>query len=88
MKLSEYSEIQLLEEIERRKKIRISMPQRSWELTKRVLMQIYKTVESCLKSAIEKDCWDEDYEAYIFEATMKAFFGKDYFSDFHNKRFT
>jgi hypothetical protein len=88
MELSEYSEIQLLEEIERRKKIRISMPQQIMGTDKARIEQIYKTVESCLKSAIEKDCWDEDYEAYIFEATMKAFFGKDYFSDFHNKRFT
>jgi hypothetical protein len=86
MNLDEYSDDNLIEEIERRKVKKIDKPQRRVATDTWVLNEIYETVERCLQWGIEKDYWDEDYDQYIFEATMKAFYGDDYF-DWHNKRF-
>jgi hypothetical protein len=87
MELSNFSEEELKAELAKREESKLIFPQRVEKTDTEIVKKIYKTVKSCLDSAIENDYWDGDNSAYIEGAVMMAFFGDDYYDEFHKKRF-
>jgi hypothetical protein len=86
MSLDKYSDAQLKAELEARAK-NPKLPQRENKTDKEIVDQIFSTVESYVNDAIEKKWWNDDYDIYIFEAVMKAFYGDNYFDKCHKRFF-
>jgi hypothetical protein len=86
MSLENYSDAELKAELKARKN-KPDVPQRLNKTDKEIVDQIFSIVESCLNDAVSQRYWDDDYDYYIFDGVMEAFYGDHYFDKFHNRFF-